>query len=82
MGTGIVLGNILERRVKPDDIIAFIDNDVKKKKYMGKDVMRPWEIVVVANTYSQEIYEQCRELGIDLKKVIFLYNNLNVSDYN
>lgn len=41
-----------------------------------------YDAVCVANLYSQEIYQQCKELQIDTDKVIFLYNNCKLQDIN
>lgn len=41
-----------------------------------------YDAILVANLFSREIYKQCQEIGIDLKKVIFLYNNFTMSDLN
>lgn len=87
-GTGIILGRVLDYRVKREEIIAFIDNDISKNEYMGIKVVRPTEIeeeydaIIVANSHTKEIYNQCKELNINLEKVIFLYNNFELVDYN
>ena len=56
---------------------------------MGKKVHRPKEMVeleydaiCVVNQYSKEIREQCKNIGINLNKVIFLYNNYDIQDFN
>lgn len=56
---------------------------------MGKKVFSPEEVVnmeydaiIVANLFSREIYLQCRQIGIDLGKIIFLYNNCVLEDIN
>lgn len=56
---------------------------------MGKKVILPAELVnmdydavLVINLYSKEIYEQCKELGINLDKVIFTYENFELKDMN
>ncbi len=41
-----------------------------------------YDAILVANLFSREIYKQCQETGIDLKKVIFLHNNFTMSDLN
>lgn len=87
-GTGVILGRVLDYRVSRNDIIAFIDNDISKKEYMGIPVIKPTEIlqeydaIIVANSHSNEIYNQCKDLNINLDKTIFLYNNFKLVDYN
>lgn len=87
-GTGIILARILEYRISISQIEAFIDNNESKTEYMGKRVIRPTELgsdydaIIVANTHTDEIYSECQELGLDLSKVIFLYNNVKTIDIN
>lgn len=91
-GTGRLVGKILGGGVKQigiERIEAFIDNNKSKSEYMGKKVFSPEEVVnmeydaiIVANLFSREIYLQCEQIGIDLEKVIFLYNNCVLKDIN
>lgn len=88
-GTGRLVGKVVGRYIEIDDVTAFIDNDRNKTEYMGKKVLRPeeaskieYDAIVVANLFQKEIREQCNLLGIDLKKVIFLYNNCVLEDVN
>lgn len=88
-GTGRLVGKVIGRYIDIDAVEGFIDNDKNKKEYMGKRVYTPDELVrmeydavCVANLFCKEIHAQCRELGIDLDKVIFLYNNCKLEDVN
>lgn len=88
-GTGRIAGNIIGKYIDLNLIEGFIDNAGDKKEYVGKKVFSPAELlhmeydaILVANLYSTEIYHQCTDLGIDLKKVIFLYKNYVVRDLN
>ncbi len=88
-GTGRLAGEVVGDWINEEAIIAFIDNDINKKIYMGKEVIRPAEIVereydaiVVATIYSLDIREQCKKIRIDIDKVIFLYNNCILNDMN
>lgn len=88
-GTGRLVGKVIGRYIDIGDIEGFIDNDKNKKEYMNKSVFTPQELVnmeydaiCVANLFCKEIYAQCIELGIDLDKVIFLYNNCDLNDVN
>ena len=88
-GTGRLVGHVVGQYISLDKIEAFIDNDKSKVEYMGKKVISPAQIVeqkydaiLVANLFRKEIYKQCLELGIDLDKVIFLYDNCVMEDVN
>jgi len=88
-GTGRVAGNIIGNYIDLNLVEGFIDNTADKKEYMGKKVFSPdrllnmeYDAVLVANLYSTEIYNQCINLGIDLKKTIFLYKNYVIQDLN
>lgn len=87
-GTGLILARILDYWIDLNSIEAFIDNNPNKKEYMGKKVLRPCELeddydaIIVANTHTKEIFAQCKELRIDLNRVIFLYNNIKPCDIN
>lgn len=88
-GTGRAMGAVVGRYIELDEVEAFIDNDRSKHNYMGKTVIPPEEItqhsydaILVANQYREEIMKQCMELGINLEKVIFLYNNCILEDVN
>ncbi len=88
-GTGRLAGKVIGRHIDVEKIEAFIDNNKSIREYMGKKVVTPqeaagmeYDAIVVANLYCAEIREQCQKLGIDLGKVIFLYNNCRLSDVN
>lgn len=88
-GTGRLVGKVIDKFIDIKEVEAFIDNNYEKKEYMGKKVYRPEEVVeldydaiCVANLYSDEIYKQCLDIGININKVIFLYNNCKKYDMN
>lgn len=88
-GTGRLVGHVVGKHISINEIEAFIDNDRNKQEYMGKKVILPEQIVdqkydaiLVANLFREEIYKQCLKLGIDIKKVIFLYDNCIMEDVN
>lgn len=88
-GTGRLAGKVVEEFIALSQIEAFIDNDLGRTEYMGKKVFRPkeiaemdYDVICVANLYSMEIYGQCLDIGIDIDKVIFLYNNCKMTDIN
>lgn len=88
-GTGRLAGIVLGKDIDDALVTAFIDSSAGNKEYMGKQVYLPEEVVnmeydaiLVANIHSKEIYNQCKDLGIDVDKVIFLFNNLQQNDMN
>lgn len=88
-GTGRLVGKVIGKYVQLDKVDGFIDSNKKTDEYMGKKVILPAELVnmdydavLVINLYSKEIYEQCKELGINLDKVIFTYENFELKDMN
>lgn len=88
-GTGRLVGKVVGPWLNKDSVLAYIDNDTSKEYYMEKKVIRPKEVlgleydaILVINQYSLEIKEQCNNIGIDINKVIFLYNNCVLNDIN
>lgn len=88
-GTGRAVAHVLKYRVKIEDVEAFIDNDLSKKEFMDRPIIAPaqikgreYDVIFVANRFANEIRRQCIELGINLEKVIFLYNNYCIRDLN
>lgn len=88
-GTGRLVGKVLGEYIEEKQVNGFIDNDASKKTFMKKKVFRPEEMlgieydaILVITVYSQEIYEQSRELGLDLNKMIFVYANYTARDIN
>lgn len=79
-GTGIVCEEF-KKKLASGEIVAYIDNYPKCKEYNGKQVYMLesfleaglyFDYIIVANAFSNEIYEQCIENSIDMQKVIFL----------
>ena len=88
-GTGRLAGKVVGKHVCLEKISGFIDNNINgSKEYMGKPVFLPTELpddydaILVANLFGKEIYEQCKNIKIDLSKVIFCYNNCVLDDMN
>ncbi len=76
-GTGQVAGEFLENHCG-GRVIGFIQSEKDRDSYIGKPVYRinelptDYDYIVVANTFSNEIYDTCVTKEIDLDKVIFL----------
>ena len=88
-GTGRLVGKVVGKYIDISDVKAFIDNDRNKTKYMDKPVINPvdlhdedYDAIIVANLFRKEITKQCKELGINLEKVIFAYENCDMVDTN
>lgn len=88
-GTGRLAGKVIGRYIALEEIQGFIDNDISKKEYMGKKVIKPIELIekqydaiIVANLYAEDIRKQCLDIGLDVNKLIFLYNNCSLVDLN
>ena len=88
-GTGRLVGKVVGKYIDISVVKAFIDNDKNKKMYMNKPVVHPtdmlnenYDAIIVANLFRKEITKQCKELGINLDKVIFAYENCDMVDTN
>lgn len=86
-GAGFAARELMEGELKKVEITAFIDKN--KKKIDGYAVYSPeeavgleYDAVIVATAYAKEIYIQAKELGYDLSKFIFVYNNYFFNDIN
>jgi Macrocin-O-methyltransferase (TylF). len=87
-GTGRILGHITNK-LDMSQVKAYIETKPQITEYMGLPVICPedllsrdYDAIVVANTFAKEIYSYCKEINIDLSKVIFTYNNFYLSDLN
>lgn len=76
-GTGAIADHILENGLQ-GEIIGFIETKKTKNDYCGKKVYAVSEIpvnydfIVVANSFSDEIYQICIDSNVCLDKIIFL----------
>ncbi len=61
------------------DIMGFIETNKSMETFMGKpvydsrEIPKEYDYLIVASSYASEIYDKCKELGIDISKCIFLY---------
>lgn len=88
-GTGRLVGKVLGKYIKEEQVSGFIDNNVNIVNFMGKKVISPqqlknekYDVIIVCNMYSKSIYQQSIQLGIDVNKMIFLYANISKVDMN
>lgn len=75
-GTGNIAKEMIERGLEAN-IVGFIQTNRTSNIFMEKQIYTPdsiiidYDYIVVANTYSDEIYENCKKNCINLNKVIF-----------
>lgn len=88
-GTGRLTGKVVGRHIPLDKITGFIDKDKSRKEYLGKPVYTPeviahkeYDAILVCNLFAEQILEQCKELAIDIDRVICLYDNCGLVDVN
>lgn len=76
-GTGNLAKKIIENGVA-GDIIGFIETNKIKNEWEGRPIYsaysipKQYDFIVVANTYSREVYEICGKLGLDKDKLVFM----------
>lgn len=77
-GTGLYANKLLENQVG-GNIMGFIETNKSKDVFYNKPVYSPdelpeggYDFIVVANSYGNQIYQECVKKNIDLEKVIFL----------
>lgn len=83
-GTGKVATEYLaQNELDMEDILGFVETKKSKSRYMGKKVFEPDEIakkndydyiIVCVYYYGKEIYNLCKKLGIDTRKLILVDN--------
>lgn len=82
-GVGKIAYKCMEDGIIDEKRVDYYIDNYNKRDFKSKKVITPKEFVdrgivvdfiLVLNSYSEEIYEQCIELGIDLNKVVFCEN--------
>lgn len=77
-GTGNIAQKLIENGVN-GKIIGFIETHKTRDNFRGiqvygiDDLPAYYDYIIVANTYVNQIYETCKQKGIDLDKVIFTF---------
>lgn len=75
-GTGNIANEMIDNGFEAD-IVGFIQTYKTIDKFMEKEIYAPdniridYDYIVVANTFSDDIYEICKKNSINLNKVIF-----------
>lgn len=77
-GTGKMARILIENGLRAE-IVGFIQTNKTDSEFYGYPIYEPndlpnWEYILVANTYSNQIFDYCKNNGIDTEKVIFLFN--------
>ncbi len=77
-GTGYIAQQFLKNKYC-GEVIGFIETRKSKEYYMqkpvydSKEIPEEYDYIIVANTYSDEIYDLCLKRNMDLSKFIFLF---------
>ncbi len=88
-GTGCSAGEAIRQGLKLDKITAFVDNFPVQDTFMGKTVIKPSqiqtedvELMIITSRQSEEIRNQCLELGLKSEVLFFLKNSYVLKDLN
>lgn len=83
-GTGVSAANLFNKYLTPEDVFCYIDNDKERcgQYFFGKPIIYPseiikidYELILIASTSSQDIYQQCLDLGLNMDYVFFVYRD-------
>lgn len=78
-GTGTFAKIFIDNKYN-GEIIGFIETNKAKNTFMDKpvygseEIPKEYDYIIVANSYTDEIYDLCLKLNIDTNNVIFLYS--------
>lgn len=85
-GRGFAAKELLETELKDVNIAGFIDNNEDSADFEAvhpsEMIHGDYDAIIVATGYAEEIYNQAEELGFDMSKFIFVYNNYFYKDMN
>ena len=76
-GTGNLAQEIIEQGVK-GEVIGFLETKKTKAQFRGYPVYeidelpKDYDFILVANSFSDEIYKVCTDINIDMNKVVFI----------
>lgn len=81
-----------DKRLKVGDVCGFIVSRKESgdlEEFMGKPVVlssemaeKEYDAIIVGSVYVENICRECKQYGIDLKKVIFMYRNIAAREDN
>lgn len=86
-GTGIYAQTLInECKI---EICGYIETIKSKEIFNNKEVYEPayfvdhkYDCIIVANSYTKEIYKICKDLNLDMAKIVFLNYNYEIGDLN
>lgn len=87
-GTSPLAGKIVGHVIPIETVVGFIDNYFSDQKFMDKPVIRPdrimepYDAIIVASTYTDEIHKQSVKLGLDTSRIVFPFANFMLEDLN
>ncbi len=88
-GTGCGASELMEEGLALERIRAFVDSYPSGKTFLGKPVLLPEEVeiadcalLIVTTRHAEAVARRCEELGIPREKILFLKNNVTLSDRN
>lgn len=76
-GTGMIATRLLENGLG-EEIQGFIETKRSKDSYKGypvinaEDIPEDFDYILVANRFSDEVYDWCMEAALDMSKIIFI----------
>ncbi len=91
-GIGYAAKELLENELKDIRISGFIDKKASVNKELLIDGIRvyspedvkdlTYDLILVATGHSHSVYEQAKNIGVDLDKLFFIFNNYFFEDMN
>ncbi len=88
-GTGCGASELIEAGLAQSRISAFVDSFPSGETFLGKPVLLPekldiarCDLLIVTTRHAQAIAQRCAELGVPKEKVLYLKNNVTLSDRN
>lgn len=77
-GTGYMAERFVQNKYN-GELLGFIETRKSKDYYMrkpvydSKEIPMDYDYIIVANTYSDEIYDLCLKRNMDMSKIIFMF---------
>lgn len=77
-GTGKLARQFIENGYQ-GEIVGFIQSEKESNTFLQKpvyginEIPNTYDYIVVANSYTMEVYESCLQFELELSKIIFLY---------
>lgn len=85
-GTGKIANQVISNGIR-GDIIGFINTNKTTEKYQDKfvydvdEIPEEYDFIIVANSFSDEIYDICKNKNIPLNKLIFLKGSKRLESF-